>query len=138
MSAALDPEALLCALVLAPGAYSRNKFFHLFENGVLSRARRRAKRVRSVVHQLLGQGRVPAKVVGERVLDDGRVLLRYRVDELAYQRTIALTSLEASALRYAMHRAGKGELTAADREAVESALARLADALDSVPARPRA
>ncbi len=138
MPATLDPEALLCALVLAPDAYSRNKFFHLFESGVLARARRRAKRVRSVVHQLLGQGRMPAQVVGERILDDGRVLLRYRVDELAYQRTIALTSLEASALRYAMHRAGKGELRPDDRMAVESALAKLADALETVPARPRA
>lgn len=121
----MDPGALLCALVLAPQTFSRNRFFRLYEDAALRRARRRAAHVRSIVRQLLGDGRRRAEIIGEQVLADGRVLLRYRVDELAFTRTTALSQLEAAALRYALHRAGAHELAQEDRSLVEQALADL-------------
>lgn len=66
-----------------------------------------------------------AEMLGEQVLDDGQVLLRYRILDLAFERTTALSQLEAAALRCALHRAGKGSLSDQDRELVEDALKRL-------------
>jgi hypothetical protein len=121
----IDLEALFCALVLAPTTYSRNRFFGVFETVSGRRVRRRAARVRGVVRQLLGQGRPRAEVVGERVLEDGRVFLRYRIEQLAFERTVALSPLEAATLRYAMHQAGAGELMDEDRDRVLETLQRL-------------
>lgn len=132
MSAVPDLDALLCALILAPGTYSRNRFFDLFEASAARSVRRRALRVRSMLVQLTEpwpladtEGRPRAHVLGERVLDDGRILLRYRVEDLNLTRTATLDPLEAAALRYALHRAGRGEVAAADRRLVESALQQL-------------
>lgn len=126
---AVDLDALLCALVLAPRTYARNRFFTLFEDTGARRVRRRAARVRGIVRQLLAQGRNEAEIVGEQRLDDGRWLVRYRVQHLEFNRTVALTALEAAVLRYAMSRAGKGVLGPADRAMVHDALARLAPEL---------
>jgi len=124
----VDPDALLCALVLAPRTYSRNRFFSLYEDGTARRVRRRAARVRGVIRQLAVHGRGRAEVVGEQVLDDGRVLIRYRVPELSYHRTIALSALEAATVRFALHRAGQSSLSGEDRALVERALERLGGA----------
>jgi hypothetical protein len=125
----VDPDALFCALVLAPKTFSRNRFFNLYEDPVLRRVRGRAARVRGIVRQLIGAGRLGGEIVGEQVLEDGRVLLRYRVHELAYYRTTALSALEAAALRYALHRAGASPLTDDDRARVEDALERFNERL---------
>lgn len=117
-----DLDGLLCALILVPQSYSRNRFFRLFEDKEARRARRRASRVRGMIRQLLTN---KAEMLGEQVLDDGQVLLRYRIVDLAFERTTALSQLEAAALRCALHRAGKGELADHDRELVEEALKRL-------------
>jgi hypothetical protein len=121
----VDRAALLCALVLAPGTYARNRFFKLFEEPDALRVRRRAARIRGMIRQLVGAGRTRAEIVGEQILEDGQVLIRYRVGAMAFQRTVALSAMEAAVLRYALHRAGKGELSAEDRALVESALERL-------------
>ena len=81
--------------------------------------------MRGVVRQLLGRGRPKAELVGERVLDDGQVFLRYRIEQLAFERTVALSRLEAATLRYALHQAGAGDLTEEDRDHVVGALQRL-------------
>jgi hypothetical protein len=121
-----DYEGLLCALILVPQSFSRNRFFDVFEDPEARRIRRRAARVRGVIRQLLGQGRRPkAELVGEQVLEDGQVLLRFRIPDLGYERTTALSALEAATFRYALHRAGSGSLEAVDRERVEIALRRL-------------
>lgn len=117
-----DLDGLLCALILVPQSYSRNRFFRLFEDQEARRARRRASRVRGVIRQLAGG---KAELLGEQILDDGQVLLRYRIRDLAFERTTALSQLEAAALRCALHRAGAGELSESDRQLVESALKRL-------------
>jgi hypothetical protein len=121
----VDLDALLCALILVPTAFARNRFFKLFENPAALKVRRRASRVRGIIRQLCGTGRIKAEVIGEQVLDDGQVLLRYRVEEIGFSRTAALSRLEAATLRFALSRAGKGSVDSADRELVESALERL-------------
>ncbi len=129
----LDTEALLCALVLAPDAFSRNRFFALYAQDGAKRVRRRATAIRGIVRQLLGGGRdstQPAEILGEQVLADGRVLVRYRIEELDFARTTALSAIEAAALRYALHRARGDELGKHDRALVESALEKLGADLD--------
>jgi hypothetical protein len=127
----VDLDALLCALVLAPRTYSRNRFFSLYEQAGARRVRRRAARVRGIIRQLVGQKKPRGEIVGEHILEDGQVLLRYRVGELAFARTTALSAVEASALRYALHRAGAGALMEEDRRRVEAALERLGAELGS-------
>ncbi|HEY4106399.1 MAG TPA: hypothetical protein VGM44_21010 [Polyangiaceae bacterium] len=121
----VDLDALLCALILVPTTFARNRFFSLFENPAALKVRRRASRVRGIIRQLSGAGRVKAEIVGEQVLEDGQVLLRYRVEELGFSRTAALSKLEAATLRFALFRARKSSVEAEDRELVENALERL-------------
>ena len=124
--AKVDLDALLCALVLAPNTFSRNRFFQLFEEPGARSVRRRAARIRGIIRQLLGEkGISKAEIVGERVLNDGQVLLRYRVADLDLYRSTALTELEAATLRYALARGGEAKLERGDREKVEAAFARL-------------
>ena len=126
----VDLDALLCALTLVPTAFARNRFFKLFENPAALKVRRRASRVRGIIRQLCGTGRVKAEITGEQVLDDGQVLLRYRVEEIGFSRTAALSKLEAATLRFALFRAGVGSVGAEDRELVENALERLSQNLE--------
>jgi hypothetical protein len=120
----VDTEALLCALVLAPRAYSRNRFFELFEEPERRRVRRRAGRVRGILRQLLAG----AEITGEVELDDGRRLLRYRMPELGLSRTAALSRLEFATLRFALARSKRREPEADVRAIVEEALHRLGGA----------
>lgn len=126
----LDPDGLLCALILAPRTLPRNRYFALYEHSILKRVRRRATRVRGIIRQLAGTGPERAEITGEQVLADGRVLIRYHLGHLALHRTTALSALEAATLRYALHRAGVGALEPGDRGLVESALGRLGLGLD--------
>jgi hypothetical protein len=118
----VSPDGLLCALVLAPNTFARNRFFGLYEDPVLRRVRRRAYHVRGILRQLLGQGKEKAIVIGRLEFDDERVLLRYRVEHLKMERTTALSTLESALLSFALHRAGQGELEQEDRARVERAL----------------
>ena len=129
MKPEVDLDALLAALILAPRTFARNRFFTLFQNPEAARIRRRAARVRGILRQLAGTPRPAAEIVGERVMSDGQVLLRYRVEELNYTRTAALSSLEAATLRYALHRSGKASLSHEEQAAVEAALSRLSETL---------
>ncbi len=124
-----DRDALLCALILAPQVFSRNRYFWLFEDPDRRRVRRRAGRVRGIARQLLGEGRSRAEIVAEQILDDGQVLLRYEATELGYSRSAALSRLEAASLRFVLHRARGDSLDDDDRTLVESALDRLGGAL---------
>ncbi len=121
----MHPDAVLCALVLVPRVLSRNRFFGLFEDSTARRLRKRAKRLRGIIRQLTAQGREPAEVTGRHELQDGRVLLRYRIKHLSFERTSALSPLEAALLQYAMHRAGLADLSEPHRSLVETALGQL-------------
>lgn len=129
----VSPEALLCALVLAPNTFARNRFFGLYEDPVLRRVRRRAYHVRGVLRQLLGQGKERALLIGRLEMDDARVLIRYRIDNLKLERTTALSALESSVLSYALHRAGHGALEDEDRARVEEALRTLGEPAPEKP-----
>jgi hypothetical protein len=127
---AVDLDALLCALVLVPQTFPRNRYFSLYEDAVAKRVRRRASRVRGIIRQLTGVGRQSAEITGETVLEDGRLLMRYQIEGLSLHRTVALSALEAAALHYALHRAGLGPIDAAQRRLVERTLARLGEKID--------
>src|SRR5262245_880695 len=103
----------------------------MFEDPALRRGRRRAYHVRGILRQLLGTGKERALVTGRLELDDTRVLLRYRLENVKMERTTALSALEFALLNYALHRAGHGELEQDERALVENALRSLGgDALD--------
>jgi hypothetical protein len=129
----ISPDALLCALVLAPNTFARNRFFGLFEDPALRRVRRRAYHVRGILRQLIGTGKDRALVTGRLELDDTRVLLRYRLENVKMERTTALSALEFALLNYALHRAGHGEVEQEERALVENALRSLGgDALADI------
>jgi hypothetical protein len=125
---------LLCALVLAPKTYTRNKFFRFYEQPELAKVRRRAARVRGIIRQL-GGGSAAAigQIIGEQVFDD-RVLLRYKLDAIHFARTTALTPLEAALVHYALHVATGAEVSVSDRELVLRTTGRLSLSFE-LPAR---
>lgn len=132
MTARPDPDALLVALVLAPATFSRNKFFEMFEDDALAHARRRAQIVRSVIKELTEPwphpGEIPSHpkpIIEEEVERDGELHLTYRVEEFDYRRSAVFDKIETAAFRYALHRAGKGEIRVEDRTLVESCLAKM-------------
>ncbi len=135
-----DRDALLCALILAPDTYARNRFFQLFQAPEMAKVRRRARRVRSMIAQLTepwplrrhqdNEQTSPAPravVLAEELREDGMVVVRYRMIDIDFVRTTALEPLEAAALRYALARAGRGEVRDEDRHLVDAALSRLCD-----------
>jgi len=121
----VSPDSLLCALIIAPNSFSRNRFHSLFENPVLKRVRGRAKRVRGIIRQLAQTGAEHAEITGRQELEDGRVLIRYRIPNLSFERTTSLSSLEAAAVSFALSRVGRAEYGNSDRQRLESALQEL-------------
>ena len=126
-------DGLLCALVIAPQVYARNRFFDLFEQPTLRRVRRRAGLLRGIVRQFSPSSDRRAEIVGEQVLSDGRVLLRYVIAELNYTRTTALSGLEAAIVRYLIARARKVPSDPGDFARIELAIAGLAQGLPRPP-----
>jgi hypothetical protein len=105
MTALPDPEALLCALVLLPGTYSRNRFFELYKDPEALEVRRRASIVRSIVTEVAGE--VPAQrgqVVRMGEGAPGLWEVEYVVPALGLRRTASLTPLELSLVRFALER----------------------------------
>lgn len=122
-------DGLMCALVVAPQVYARNRFFDIFEQPVLKKVRRRAKLVRGIIRQLAGTSGRKGQIVGEQVQSDGRVLIRYIVPELNFSRTTALSGIEATLVRYAVARARHQLPDPNDRERIDHALGGLAQGL---------
>lgn len=118
------PDALLCAMVLAPGTYARNRYFRLFERREYAQLRDRAKVLRGLVRELLGTGARQAEVIGTQVLDD-KVLVRLHVPGLSYERTTALSPLENALLNCAVARGRGARVAPEDELLVHSALERL-------------
>lgn len=112
MIASLDPDALLVALVLCPGAYSRNRFYEMYATPEGSAVRRRAALVRSIVSELahadpLRRGRV---VAIDDIQAQGCGSLTYVVPSLGLRRSTLVTALELSIIQYAvMRRVGTTE-----------------------------
>lgn len=114
----------MCAMVLVPRTYARNRFFKLFDDPEYAHLRRRAKTVRGLIRELLGTGARKAEVVGSQVLED-QVLLRVQVAGLNYARTTALSPLEAALVSFATHRARRSPVPKDDEKLVLSALEQL-------------
>jgi hypothetical protein len=85
--------------------------------------------VRGVVRQLVGTTGRRGQIVGEQVLADGRVLIRYIVPELNFSRTTSLSCLEAALVRYAVSRARNLPASPEDRNRIEQSLLALAPGL---------
>lgn len=127
-------DGLLCALVLAPGTFSRNRFYPLFKDPGAKRVRRRAARLSGIVRHLAGRAEPKAVVEEARFLDENRLLLRYRVPTVGLSRTAILEPLEEAAVRYALDRAGARAagalpLSGEHRALVEEALRTLGEGL---------
>jgi len=123
---ALDEEGLLCALVLAPSTYSRNRFFGLFQNPNMGRVRRRAKLVRSLVRQMSRED----KTHSVKITEQG-VQIELSIPSLGYRRHALLSPVEHDLVVYLLSR-GAGVVGAcADAQAdaarvrVEQAIVRL-------------
>jgi len=135
---ALDREALLAALTLAPATYSRNRFFELYAHDRgLYLVRRRASLLRSIVRHLTravpGE---PGEIVGVEPAGGERVQLTYVVPALGLRRTALLDPIELSLVRFAVAQGSGGGGPPPgdpDRTRVEAVLARLAPHLPQAP-----
>ncbi len=134
----LDREALLAALVIAPGTYSRNRFFDLYKDPDLHRVRRRAAQLRGIVrHVTRADPAEPGEILSVAPAGDDRVELTYAVPALGLRRTTLLEPIELSLVLFVMARAGcAGGPPPGDRDRarIEAALARLVPALQPADA----
>ena len=138
-----DADALMVALIMAPGTFSRNRFFGMYENAHIYHARRRAQVVRSLVKELTdpwplsgGVTPHPEAVIEEERQVGGELQLSFSVPDLGYRRTTLLSPIEAAALHYCLDRAGRFRATVEEKRLVEHHLSKLAP-LEVDPALPR-
>jgi hypothetical protein len=101
----LSSEGLLCALVLAPLTFPRNKFPSIFQRPEAKRARDRAAQIRTVVRHLAGRtrARVELTTLDERA-DGEYAVLAYRMAEIRFERSAWLDRLELALVRVAIDR----------------------------------
>jgi hypothetical protein len=133
----VDRGALLCALVLAPTTFARNRFFALFTETPARRARSRAAQLRTIVRQLTHEH--PRAELHELTpLENGAFVLRYAIRRLRLERTSVLERLELALVRFAVSRrlrpgseplAPALQTTAEDRALVYAAIAKLGEKL---------
>ena len=124
-----DRESLVVGMTLVPGLVSRNRFFALFEDPEVRRARMRSALLRGIVRQLTGaQGHVEGLAIAHGT-DDCEV--RYKVPSLRIVRRARLTPVELACVRYLVGRAGAAGVVASDddRAWIDAALRRLAAGL---------
>ncbi len=125
MRSAIDRDALLVAMTVVPGLYSRNRMFALYNEPHVKDAKARAAILRGVVRHLVG-------TAGEAQIELARAesgsILRYRIERMRMERRIELSELEAACVAYLSGRGGCLALhaTERDRALIEAALKRLA------------
>lgn len=128
-------ESLTVAMALAPGVYVRNRMFDFFRQSNVRRARTRASILRGIVPQLARATGITLTCDGEPRTPSGEPVwvLRYAIADLRMSRVVELAPIELSALRLMCARAGVHALAPepADRQRVDSALARLLEPGDS-------
>ncbi len=99
----MDRDALLCALVLAPKTFARNRFFALYTEPWARRTRARAALLRTIVRHLAAP--TPKSEIRDVLaLEDGGAVVRYRVPDLHFERTSVLEPLELAVVRLALAR----------------------------------
>jgi len=124
-----DRESLVVGMTLVPGLVSRNRFFVLFDDPEVRRARMRSALLRGIVRQLTGaQGNVEGLAIAHGT-DDCE--MRYRVPSLRIFRRARLTPVELACVRYLAARGGVAGFVASDDDRVwiDAALRRLAEGL---------
>lgn len=82
--------------------------------------------LRGVIRQLVGHEHRRGRIVGEQVLWDDRVLLRYELPELNFIRAVSLSPLEAGLVRYALSRARVLPPDPESQRRIEQALSEMA------------
>jgi hypothetical protein len=131
MTVHVDADALLCALVLAPRTFSRNRFFSLFTQAEAKHARARAAELRAIVRHLSGHRGVRATVREVGADNGGFMRLRYDVPGIRLERTAILDALELALVRFALWRIagdpapGRLGVTKDDRSLVQRAISKL-------------
>jgi hypothetical protein len=133
----VDRSALLCALVLAPTTFARNRFFSFFTEPSARRTRSRAAQLRTIVRQLAHDSpRAELLELGPR--EEGNFVLRYRIHRLSLERTSVLERLELGLVRFAVARRMRPgaeplalplQVTSEDRALVYTTIAKLGDKL---------
>lgn len=125
-SGQVDRDALMVAMAVVPGIYSRNRMFAMYGDPDVKRAKRRAGVLRGVVRQLAGSHGEPDQVA---LLHHGEVrVLKYRIARVHLDRRLELSEIEAACLVYLAGRAGVRGMhpTPEDRAHIDAALRRLA------------
>jgi hypothetical protein len=132
----IDRDALLCALVLSPRTFPRNRFFRLFSLPWARSTRFRAAQIRSILRHLSHRRAEETRAQADGADERGTIVVRYVVPDLGLQRTAILERLELAALRFALARGGSTLadptmlVTDEDRRLVEEALAKLGRRLE--------
>jgi hypothetical protein len=130
MRAAVERDALVLGMTLVPGLLSRNRYYALFEDPEVRRARRRSAMLLGIVRQLAGaHGHVEGVAIAHGAV--GAWELRYRVPSMRVDRRTSLTELELACVRYLAGRAGVPgfHVTEDDRAGIDAALKWLAAGL---------
>lgn len=129
----LDDESLLAALTLAPGVYSRNRMFDLYErNGRAKQLRAAAYRLRGIASTWLERpdaslSLVPHERGFELVLDVPSMAYRRTLFVSAFERGLLALLLEKASARAEAQIVGRTHplVSTDEKSRVEIALARL-------------
>jgi hypothetical protein len=120
-----EGEALVIAMALVPGLFSRNRWFSLFEDPAVRRARRRATLLRGIVrHLATAAGAMESLRIGRAA---GTWEVSYRLPAMKMQRQASLSDAELACVHHLVSRAGIGglQVTDQDKPAIDAALRRL-------------
>ena len=123
--AALDHEALVCAMALVPDAWSRNKMFAFYMRPEVRAAKARARTLRALARELGGRlGRVEELRLDR---DADGATLRYRVRAVRLSRVARLSNAELACVTELARMLGAPapEPTDEGRALLHAALARL-------------
>lgn len=122
----VDEDALLAALVLAPGVFPRNRFPHLYRHPRMIEVRRRARELRGFAHLAAG-GRGELEIVAREELDEGGEAIAYRIPRLRLEGRMTLSPFERDVMSMALSRVRKEPVADETRGRVMLALSMLMD-----------
>jgi hypothetical protein len=105
--------ALLAALVIAPGVFTRNRHFELLSSGAGARARKQAKVLRGLVVHLARSS--PAAEQITFVAKGEHVEVTYVIPSMNYTRNLRISAFEARLVQYVVTRQS-GEVNAENNE----------------------
>jgi hypothetical protein len=124
----IDLDGLLCALVLVPGTYSRNRNFGMYQDPQTRAVLRRSRLIRALVRELL---RPDEKTISFEAREGG-VTLAVEIPALQFRRQALLSPIEHDLVAYLLARSQGARAEEAARR-VERALARLSLPIGAEP-----